>query len=177
MTTLTLFSPLAGWATPLDDVPDPVFSERMVGDGVAIDPIGNTLHAPCAGKILPAQAGSRHAVRLGTASGEVILMHIGIETVGLRGEGFELLVKDDEQVAVGQPLLRFDLDLVARQAKSSLTPVLITSGQVPMRAVSGKRLDVGDYLMEVAAKSQRNRLATMLTGWLGKSTRKDGISK
>src|SRR6185437_6196360 len=85
---LVLVAPLAGWSTPLAEAPDPVFSGRMLGDGLAIDPTGFTLHAPCDGEIV-ALPESRHAVTLRTAFGADILMHIGIDTVGLGGEGFE----------------------------------------------------------------------------------------
>ncbi len=81
MTDLVLLCPLQGWSAPLDEVPDPVFAGRMLGEGLAIDPLGSTLHAPCAGQVL-ALPDTRHAVTLRSAQGADILMHIGIDTVG-----------------------------------------------------------------------------------------------
>jgi len=86
--TLTVVAPLAGWSTPLDEAPDEVFAARLLGDGVAIDPTEGTLYAPCDGEIVLLPA-SRHAVTLRTASGCQLLLHVGIDTVALGGEGFE----------------------------------------------------------------------------------------
>src|SRR5688572_29264326 len=127
MSKLSLAAPLHGWIGPLDEVPDPVFSGRMLGDGVAIDPIGRTLHAPCDGELIVVPA-SKHAITLRASNGAEILMHVGIDTVGLGGAGFELHVQQGERVMAGQPLLSFDLDWLARRARSLLTPVLLIEG-------------------------------------------------
>ena len=126
MTTLILKAPLSGWALPLAQIPDPVFAQGMAGDGVAIDPTGNVLHAPCDGEVVPMQ-GAKHALTIRAASGHEILLHVGIDTVQLGGEGFEMLVAPGQLIAAGQPLLRFDLDLIARRAKSAVTPILLAS--------------------------------------------------
>lgn len=123
---LVLRSPLDGWASPLSEVPDPVFAEAMLGDGVAIDPTGSTLHAPCEGVITSIHA-SRHAVSLRAAGGVEILMHIGLETVAMNGEGFEAHVVAGQAVAAGDRLISFDLELLARHAKSLITPIVITN--------------------------------------------------
>lgn len=148
---LVLLSPLAGWSTPLDEIPDPVFAGRMLGEGVAIDPIGATLHAPCAGQII-ALPDSRHAVTLRTEAGAEILVHIGIDTVGLAGEGFRAHVSPGQRVEAGERLISFDLDLVARRARSLLTPVLLMEGCgfTVARATAGRELAVGEVLMEIA---------------------------
>jgi glucose-specific phosphotransferase system IIA component len=91
LSRVKLVSPLAGWCLPLAEVPDPVFAGAMAGDGLAIDPTGNTLFAPCDGEIISMQ-GARHAVTVRSDSGVDILMHVGIDTVNLKGAGFELLV-------------------------------------------------------------------------------------
>jgi multiphosphoryl transfer protein len=153
MANLILHAPLAGWAMPLDEVPDPVFAQRMAGDGIAIDPTGDLLHAPCDGRIFP-MPGSSHALTLRTAEGIDILLHLGIETVALAGAGFELLVKAGAQVCRGQPLLRFDLDLIAMRARSAITPILVVSGGrlvVAADSCRGRSIAVGDPLMEVQA--------------------------
>jgi glucose-specific phosphotransferase system IIA component len=95
VSNLVLSSPLKGWIAPLDETPDAVFAERMLGDGLAIDPLGSTLHAPCDARVI-AVHGTRHAVTLRADNGAEILMHVGLETVGLGGEGFEVHVKDGD---------------------------------------------------------------------------------
>jgi len=148
MTRLILVSPLAGWALPVEEIPDPVFAQRMVGDGVGIDPTSNELCAPCAGRVFPI-AGASHALSLRPEGGGEILLHLGIDTVKLGGAGFQSLVGEGESVRAGQPLLRFDLDLIARRAPSAVTPVLLPAGGRILRRATGQLLAVGDFLMEV----------------------------
>src|SRR5215831_12392811 len=112
MSVLVLRAPLAGWCLPLEEAPDPVFAQRMASDGLAIDPVEGLLVAPCDGEIVPMK-NAKHAVTL-RAGGVDILMHVGIDTVELGGRGFELLVAPGQRVRTGEPLLRFDLDLLAR---------------------------------------------------------------
>lgn len=126
--SLAIASPLAGWATPLADVPDPVFAEKMLGDGVAIDPVEGRLVAPGAGVVLSVHPAG-HAVTLQLDAGPVLLMHIGLDTVGLGGEGFAPKVADGQRVAAGELLVEFDLDRLARTAKSLITPVIVTNGE------------------------------------------------
>jgi len=151
---IALAAPLAGWSTPLDEAPDAVFASRMMGDGVAIDPTAGTLHAPCDGELMLVTP-SRHAVTLRTAGGCQILMHVGIDTVNLRGEGFTAVASQGARVRTGDPLLRFDLDLLARRAPSLLTPIIITadSGFRIVRRVLGRELRVGEALMELAPEA------------------------
>ncbi|WP_374471117.1 phosphoenolpyruvate--protein phosphotransferase [Phenylobacterium sp.] len=146
--TFTLEAPLAGWAAPLDEAPDPVFAGRMLGDGVAIDPIGQTLHAPCDGTVFGLPA-SRHAVTLRADNGAEILMHVGLETVALGGEGFEAHVAEGARVRRGQPLLSFDLDLLATRARSLLTPIVVTNGDAfeIVERTTGREVRPGDPLI------------------------------
>ena len=148
MSVLRLAAPLAGWCMPLSEVPDPVFADKLAGDGVAIDPTGSVLHAPCDGEIVPMQ-GARHAITVRSQAGVDVLMHVGIDTVRLAGEGFELLVASGQRVRAGEPLLRFDLDLLARRARSLVTPIVLASvGTVAMR-FENRSVAVGDPLMEI----------------------------
>ena len=117
MTALVLAAPLAGWATRLDEVPDPAFAQGMIGDGVAIDPTSSELCAPCDGVIVSVHR-ARHACTLRTDIGAEILLHIGIDTVELRGEGFQVLVAEGQRVRTGDPLIRFDIDRLARRSRS-----------------------------------------------------------
>jgi phosphocarrier protein FPr/phosphocarrier protein len=149
---LLLLSPLSGWSTPLEEIPDPVFAGRMLGDGLAVDPTGDTLHAPCDGEII-ALPESKHAVTLRADGGAEILMHIGIDTVGLGGAGFEAHVRQGRRVAAGERLINFDLDLIARGAKSLLTPILVMEGCgfTVVRRIENREIAVGDVLMEIAS--------------------------
>lgn len=150
--TLSLRAPIAGWVAPLAEVPDAAFAEGLVGDGVAIDPLGSVLHAPCAGLVVAVHA-SLHAVTLRSDDGAEILCHVGIETVGLRGKGFTAHVAAGDRVEVGTPLLSFDLDHLADGALSLISPILIIDQdafRIKHRA-HDVQVAVGDWLMDVEA--------------------------
>ena len=127
-------SPLAGWATSLDSVPDPVFAERMLGDGMAVDPTEGRLVAPAAGTVISVHSAG-HAVNIELDSGPVLLIHIGLDTVQLAGAGFRPLVREGQRVGGGDALIEFDLDLIARRAPSLISPVIVTNGDA-FRVVS-----------------------------------------
>ena len=150
--SLKLHSPLRGWCAPLDETPDEVFAQRLLGDGVAIDPTGDTLHAPCDGEVVSV-ATSKHAVAVRAENGAEILLHVGIDTVALGGNGFEALVTAGDRVRRGQPLLKFDLDVLARGAKSLMTPMLIANGDrfSVANACTDVAVDVGDVLFELVS--------------------------
>lgn len=152
MSGLVLLSPLAGWSAPLQEVPDPVFSGCMLGDGLAIDPLDATLCAPCDAQVL-ALPQSRHAVTLRTPCGVDVLMHIGIDTVELQGEGFVSHVEAGQTVRAGDALISFDLDLLARRARSLLTPVLVLQGcGIRIRSrTEARAVASGDVLMQLEA--------------------------
>jgi phosphoenolpyruvate-protein phosphotransferase len=155
---LILLAPLDGWCAPLEEVPDEVFGRRMLGDGIAIDPTGSCLHAPCDG-VLTVVPVSGHAVTLRTDSGVEILLHIGIDTVVLGGEGFEIHVREGQRVRAGERLISFDLDLLAQRAKSLMTPVIVTEGagiEISRRSV-GRAVSVGDFLLEVTGSIETQR--------------------
>lgn len=122
---IILRAPLSGYILDLAKVPDPVFSSKMAGDGISIDPTSSTLIAPCDGKVLHIHPSS-HALTL-EVQGLEILMHIGLDTVTLKGQGFKPLVKIGDTVKTGDPLIEFDIDYVAKHAKSLMTQVLISN--------------------------------------------------
>ena len=126
--TLILVAPLDGWASSLREVPDPVFADKMMGDGIAIDPTGSELCAPCAGEVILLHAAG-HAITLRAENGAEILMHVGLDTVALGGEGFTAHVRQGERVAMGAKLISFNLDRLARTAKSLITPLVVTNGE------------------------------------------------
>jgi phosphocarrier protein FPr/phosphocarrier protein len=151
MSTLEILAPFDGWCSSLNEVPDPVFSGRMMGDGLAIDPTSGILIAPCAGEIITLPA-SAHAVSIRTAQGIDVLIHVGIDTVQLRGRGFEARVRPGAMVRAGDELIRFDLDVVARGAKSLMTPIVVTSmdGLTLRQPRAAGSVSAGDLLFEIA---------------------------
>lgn len=149
---LILLSPLDGWAAPLAEVPDPVFAEAMLGEGVAVDPTSSVLCAPCDGVITSVHA-SRHAVSLRAAGGAEILMHVGLETVMLKGAGFTAHVAEDQSVKAGERLISFDLAVLAAGARSLVTPIVVTdaAGRAIATRVTGRLVKTGEPLMTLSA--------------------------
>ncbi len=150
MSKLLLIAPLPGWTLPLAEVPDPVFAGAMLGDGLAIDPTGGALCAPCDGLLLSV-APTKHALTLRADNGAELLLHVGIDTVGLNGQGFEVHVAAGNRVRAGDLLLRFDLDAVARGAPSLITPLVVTNGAgfTIVRRQLGQLVGRGEFLMEL----------------------------
>ncbi|MFL9930711.1 phosphoenolpyruvate--protein phosphotransferase [Paraburkholderia sp. RL18-103-BIB-C] len=131
---IELTAPLSGVMVPLATVPDPVFAQKMVGDGISIDPISDELLAPLPGKVTQLHR-ANHAATITGESGLQVLLHIGLDTVMLRGEGFTPLVKEGDMVATGQPLIRFDPLVVGAKAASLLTQMVIANGDLVTRYV------------------------------------------
>ncbi len=147
--TLTLLAPVSGVIVPLDEVPDPVFAQRLAGDGVSIDPLSDVVVAPCDALVRQVHRAG-HAVTLDVAGLEIVI-HVGLDTVLLQGEGFHPVVKGGQQVRAGDVLLRFDADLVARRARSLLTEILVTNVDriAALRPRSGLVVAGRDILLEV----------------------------
>lgn len=145
---LTLVAPLAGWAAPLAETPDPVFAEQMLGDGIAIDPVLGELRAPCDGVVIGLHD-ALHAVTIRAGNGAEILLHVGLETVKCCGEGFEAAVGVGREVRVGDLLLRFDLESLARNAASLMSPVVVINSQAfaVEGAVTGREVALGEPIM------------------------------
>ncbi|RKQ32523.1 PTS sugar transporter subunit IIA [Oceanobacillus halophilus] len=121
-----IYAPINGEVVPLEEVPDPVFSQKMMGEGVAINSSEGEVVSPVAGKIVQIPD-SKHAIGLETENGTEILIHIGLETVALNGEGFTPKVRAGDKVTVGQPLMSFDLEYIRENASSVITPMIITN--------------------------------------------------
>ena len=119
-------APLTGDVISLSDVADPVFSSGAMGDGIAIQPTHNEVVAPFDGGIVMTTP-SKHVIGIRSNTGIEILIHVGMDTVKLNGEHFELLVQDGDDITAGQPLLRFDADAIKQAGYSTVTPVIITN--------------------------------------------------
>ena len=118
--------PISGQIIPLSEVPDKVFAAGMMGTGFGIVPEGNTVHSPIDGKIVSVFP-TKHAIGLETDTGVEVLIHVGLDTVKLNGEGFELLVEDGQLVQRGDALLKIDLEYIGANAPSIVTPVIFTN--------------------------------------------------
>ncbi|MGD7050944.1 PTS glucose transporter subunit IICBA [Rossellomorea marisflavi] len=119
-------APITGELKDITEVPDQVFSGKMMGDGFAILPEEGMIVSPVDGKIVNVFP-TKHALGIESKGGREILIHVGIDTVKLQGEGFESLVKEGDQVEAGQPLLKVDLDFIKANAPSIITPIVFTN--------------------------------------------------
>ncbi|MDV2685807.1 glucose-specific PTS transporter subunit IIBC [Alkalihalophilus lindianensis] len=118
--------PISGKVVPIAEVPDQVFSQKMMGDGFAIEPTEGIVYSPITGKVVTLFP-TKHALGLVTNEGKEVLIHVGLDTVNLKGEGFEALVTEGDQIKQGQELLRFDLRFIEKNATSIITPVVFTN--------------------------------------------------
>ncbi len=141
-----IMAPLNGTLRQLEEVPDPVFAGKMVGEGIAIEPSEGIVVAPFDGEIVQLFP-TKHAIGLRSASGLEVLIHIGLETVSLEGEGFEAFVKQGDQVKMGDKLITFDMTFINDKASSTITPVVLTNGDAV------KSFDVSKETTVIAGQS------------------------
>lgn len=120
-----LLAVVDGKLIPIEEVKDPVFSEKMMGDGFAIDSIGDTIYA-CADAEVSMVFPSNHAIGLTLKNGMEVLIHVGIDTVNENGKGFHCLTKQGEQVKKGQPLLKMDRSYLSEQGYDLAVIVIFT---------------------------------------------------
>lgn len=119
-------SPLSGKLLDMSDVPDEVFSKKMMGDGFAIEPENGEVVSPVDGKVTTIFP-TKHAIGIVADNGREILIHFGIDTVNLKGEGLEVLVKQGNTIKMGQPILSVDINKVKDKVPSIITPVIFTN--------------------------------------------------
>ena len=124
--TIDLIAPLSGEIIAIEDVPDVVFAEKIVGDGIAIRPTGNKMVAPCDGEIGKIFE-TNHAFSLESDTGIELFVHFGIDTVELKGEGFTRIAHEGQKVKAGDTIIEFELAFLKDKAKSILTPVVIAN--------------------------------------------------
>ncbi|CQR47477.1 PTS system glucose-specific EIICBA component [Paraliobacillus sp. PM-2] len=121
-------SPMDGEILSISDVPDQVFSQKMMGDGFAVNPSSGKVVAPVTGKVLNIFP-TKHAIGIQAENGLELLIHIGIDTVQLKGEGFTQKVEEGQEIKQGDLLMEVDLDYIANNAQSTVTPVIFTNLQ------------------------------------------------
>lgn len=145
-----LVAPMSGKVVQIEDVPDEVFSRKMIGDGIAIEPDEGVVVSPVDGEVVQFFP-TKHAVGLKTKSGLEILIHIGMETVALNGEGFEGFVQQGDRVKAGDKLVSFDLEQIRERAESIISPIVVTN------------FDAVDTLSKTAETSVKRGKSVLLT--------------
>ncbi len=152
MGSISIIAPLTGEIVPLDQVPDPVFSEKALGDGIAILPEDGKVYSPVNG-VVATVAATKHAFGFQSEDGLDILVHVGLETVGLNGEGFTVHKQEGDQVKVGDLVAEADLDFLKSKNLNLITPVLICDGMDDrqMQPCSGKVRAGQDAAIKVTA--------------------------
>jgi phosphoenolpyruvate-protein phosphotransferase len=148
---ITLLAPVDGVLVALDRVPDAIFASKLPGNGVAIDPTDGTLRAPCPGRVVTLHR-ENHALSLRTSAGDVVLLHVGLDTVKLAGQGITPRVLVGDEVRTGQPLLSFDLEVVATRALSAITLMIVTEGRTELELLKreGSVVSAQDPLIRLA---------------------------
>ena len=153
---LELYAPVSGKTQSIETVPDLVFAQKTIGDGISINPSSFVLCAPCDGTIVNIHS-SKHALTMRTEQGIEILMHVGLDTVLLKGTGFDLKVSVDQKVRKGDCLIAFQPEVIEKNGKSLLTEIVVanmdqTSG---VRAMTNKNVTAGkDVILTVALKKE-----------------------
>ena len=150
VSTTIISSPITGLATALEHVPDEGFAGKMMGDGAAVTPEDATICAPEDGEVVFV-FDTKHAIGFQTDSGVALLLHIGIDTVKLNGEGFEVLVENGQKVKKGDPLMKIDIDFLKAHAPSLCSPVLCTelAPNQRIRQIGDGEIKAGDALFAV----------------------------
>jgi len=145
-------SPVDGDILELSAVPDEVFSQKMAGDGVAIVPRSNTFVAPISG-VVSKIFSTNHAFSIRSEMGVEVLVHIGLDTVELNGQGFERLLEEGSKVKVGQPIINVDLEFIQSQGKEIITPIVLNHEKALSLSIDNvKTIREGELLIEVVVK-------------------------
>ncbi|HZG61793.1 MAG TPA: PTS glucose transporter subunit IIA [Anoxybacillus sp.] len=150
----TLFAPLNGKVVDIEQVPDPTFSQKLMGEGIAIEPVDGTVVSPVNGEIIQFFH-TKHAIGIRSETGLEILIHVGLETVMLNGEGFTGHVQVGDKVKVGDRLITFDLEFIKEKAASSITPIVITNMDIVQSIEKNPVTDAKagvDSLMDITTK-------------------------
>lgn len=136
MAEIPVLAPLDGLVIELEQVPDEVFAQKMVGDGLAIDPQGAIAVAPISGKLIKLFPGG-HAFGIAAEQGIELIVHLGLDTIELEGEGFTRIATEGQMVRAGEPIVRFDRPTIERTGKVMLSPVVSTGEGTITRRTSG----------------------------------------
>ena len=140
-----LLAPVSGGVVPMKEAPDETFSSCMMGDGVVIHPTDNVIKAPCSGTVGVYTEENRHAIGLQTEDGLELLIHIGVDTVNLKGEGFEGLVSAGDRIKAGDALIRFDREDLEKKGYCTdvMLIVMDNDGQFDVKYTTGMTAEAG----------------------------------
>ncbi len=154
---IILKAPLTGEVIRLQDVPDQAFSQKMIGDGIAIKPTNPYLVSPVKGEIIKVFP-SNHALGIKTGEGLEILLHLGIDSVELKGKGFEAVIKEGQRVKPGERLVKIDWDLIDGEIASTISPIVITNMEMVggIKLLTDGNVQSGDDLLAVTIKLPRD---------------------
>ena len=146
-----IYAPIAGKAVAITEVPDPTFAEGMLGNGVAIIPTDGKVYAPCDATV-DMMFATGHAVSLVAAGGAEILIHVGLETVGLEGKPFTIHVKNGDTVKKGDLMIEVDLEAIKAAGLNTITPVVIcnTDDYATFKTFVGKDVTNDDAVIDLA---------------------------
>ena len=156
MSTTSVLAPVAGRAVPLADVPDPVFSQGMVGYGAAVDPPSGVIDAvaPVSGKILKLLP---HAYIVMTPDNVGVLVHLGIDTVRLNGEGFTTHVSQGDEVTAGQVIITYDVPSVQAKGLNPIVPVVVMDEREPGNVAVADAVTTGSEIVAGASLFTANK--------------------
>ncbi|GCE13561.1 PTS sugar transporter subunit IIA [Tengunoibacter tsumagoiensis] len=137
MAEIAVYAPVDGTVVALETVPDEVFAQKLAGDGVALDPTGVVVVAPIAGDLIKLFPGG-HAFGIATPEGVELIVHLGLDTVELKGTGFENIAVEGQHVEVGTPIVRFNRAVIEQAGKVMLSPVVSSGAGIVSRQASGQ---------------------------------------
>ncbi len=148
---MEVLAPVSGQAVPLGEVPDEVFAEGMAGEGGAIVPgASGEAVAPVSGTLVKLFEGG-HAFGIETDEGVELIVHVGLDTIEMRGSGFEKLATEGDRVEAGQPIVRFDLDEIKNSGYDPVTPVVVTNAEDhPVSNLRTGEVSAGEPLFDAA---------------------------
>ncbi|RCW74844.1 PTS sugar transporter subunit IIA [Saliterribacillus persicus] len=150
----SMVAPITGKAIALEEVPDQVFSQKMMGDGIAIEPASHEVVSPIDGEVVDVFK-TKHAISLRTGAGAEFLIHMGLETVNLNGDGFDIHVENGQKVKKGDKLASYDITKIAEMDYKVVTPIILLNGddfEITSSAAGNEVTAGSDVLMEVNKK-------------------------
>lgn len=149
----TLTSPVKGEVIDITKVPDQVFAEKLVGDGIGIVPTDGNILAPCDGTITKVFK-TNHAFTMITKEGIEVLVHLGIDTVDLKGKGFERIINEESEVKRGDLLIKMDIPTILKEGKSPIVIVIITNMDKieNIKKIKEKNCDHNSVVLELKVK-------------------------
>ena len=143
-----IYAPVSGKIIPLEEVEDAVFSQKIMGDGVGIEPVEGYLYAPVDGKISVVFP-TGHVIGIESEDGAGIIMHVGIDTVELKGNGFEVFVEQGRKVKAGELLMKFDLSLIREKYKATVMVVVENSDTFTCQTTKSENVKAGEELLKL----------------------------